>query len=113
MLLPMNPAQPVTKHRKQGSVSQEFSANAHSNIVADYTGKSLNVASSSTGLASEIHFSLDTASAIPLNSRESYLRGNEKYRFPDPENCSRREFLCYRHSNWNFACCIFSLHLGR
>lgn len=35
----------------------------------------MNVASSSTGPASKILFSLDTPSAIPLNSLESYVRG--------------------------------------
>jgi hypothetical protein len=41
----------------------------------DYTGKSLKAASSSTIPASKFSFSLDTPSAIPLNSRESYVRG--------------------------------------
>ncbi|HEY3453130.1 MAG TPA: hypothetical protein VGK64_00915, partial [Bryobacteraceae bacterium] len=35
----------------------------------------MNVASSSTGSTPGLLFSLDTPSAIPLNSRESYLRG--------------------------------------
>lgn len=41
----------------------------------DYTGKSLKAASSPTVPVSKVLFSLDTPSAVPLNSRESYVRG--------------------------------------
>jgi hypothetical protein len=85
----MNPAQPVTKHLKQGSVSQEFSANAHSNIVADYTGKSLNAASSSTGLASGIHFSPETerdSAELPRIVPARLLRATDSASLPQKDS---------------------------